>query len=75
MAGDDAQETEEREGTVLEALPSGMYTVEIDGGHKVTAHVARETRMTIVRILPGDRVRVAVSMYDGSRGRIVRRLK
>lgn len=71
----DETDTEEFEAMVTEALPNGMYTVETGQGRKITAHVARDTRMGIVRILPGDRVRVAVSAYDGSRGRIVRRLK
>lgn len=69
------EETEARavEGTVLEALPNAMFRVALADGHTVRAHVGRGLRMKVVRILPGDRVKVALSSYDATRGRIVQR--
>ncbi len=61
------------EGTVVEALPNGMFRVEIDGGHKVLAHISGKIRMHFIRISPGDRVIVELSVYDLTRGRIVYR--
>ncbi len=62
------------EGTVVEALPNAMFRVEVEGGHKVLAHVSGKIRMHFIRILPGDRVTVELSPYDLSRGRITFRL-
>jgi len=65
----------EVEGTVIEALPNAMFRVELDNGHRVLAHVAGKLRIHFIRILPGDRVRVELSPYDLSRGRITYRIK
>jgi len=63
----------EVEGTVVEPLPNAMFRVELDNGHRVLAHVAGKMRMHFVRILPGDRVKLELSPYDLTRGRIVYR--
>jgi translation initiation factor IF-1 len=63
----------EVEGTVIEPLPNAMFRVELENGHKVLAHVAGKMRMHFVRILPGDRVKLELSPYDLTRGRIVYR--
>ena len=60
----------EVEGTVLEALPNAMFRVELDNGHKVLAHISGKIRMHFIRILPGDKVKMELSPYDLSRGRI-----
>ncbi len=61
------------EGTVKEALPSAMFLVELSNGQVVTAHVAPDLRMRLVRLLPGDKVILELARYDPSRGRIVQR--
>jgi translation initiation factor IF-1 len=58
---------------VVEALPNAMFRVELEGGHKVLAHVSGKMRMNFIRILPGDMVTVEMSPYDLNRGRIVLR--
>jgi translation initiation factor IF-1 len=65
----------EVEGTVLEPLPNTMFSVELENGHRVLAHISGKLRMNFIRILPGDRVRVELSPYDLTRGRITYRLK
>jgi translation initiation factor IF-1 len=65
----------EVEGTIVEALPNAMFRVELDGGHKVLAHVSGKMRKFFIRILPGDRVKVELSSYDLSRGRITYRFR
>ncbi len=65
----------ELEGTVIEPLPNAMFRVELDNGHKVLAHISGKMRMHFIKILPGDRVKVEVSAYDLSRGRITFRAK
>ncbi|MFZ4578012.1 MAG: translation initiation factor IF-1 [Myxococcota bacterium] len=72
MSRDDAIEVE---GTVLEPLPNAMFRVQLDNGHRVLAHVSGKMRMHFIRILPGDRVKVALSPYDLTRGRITYRAK
>ncbi len=62
------------EGEVVEALPNGMFRVQLEGGHEVLAHISGKMRINFIRILPGDRVRVELSPYDLTRGRIVYRL-
>lgn len=69
---DDAIEVD---GTVVEPLPNAMFRVELDNGHRVLAHVSGKIRMNFIRILPGDRVRVQLSLYDLGRGRIIYRYK
>lgn len=65
----------EVEGKVLEPLPNAMFRVELDSGHEVLAHISGKLRMNFIRILPGDRVRIELSPYDLSRGRITYRLR
>ncbi len=65
----------EFEGTVLEVLPSTKFIVELENGHKITAHVSGKIRMNSIRILTGDKVRVEISTYDLTRGRIIYRSK
>jgi len=62
-------------GKVLETLPNAMFRVELENGHKVLAHISGKMRMNYIRILPGDRVKVELSPYDLSRGRITYRFK
>ncbi len=62
------------EGEVTEALPNGMFRVKLESGHEVLAHISGKMRINFIRILPGDRVRVELSPYDLTRGRIVYRL-
>ncbi|HBU69777.1 MAG TPA: translation initiation factor IF-1 [Elusimicrobia bacterium] len=63
------------EGKILEALPNAMFRVEIEGGHKVLAHICGKMRMHYIKILPGDKVKVELSPYDLTRGRITYREK
>ena len=63
------------EGTVIEPLPNAMFRVELENGHKVLAHISGKMRMHFIKILPGDKVTVALSPYDLTRGRIVYRYK
>jgi translation initiation factor IF-1 len=65
----------EMEGTVIEPLPNAMFRVELQNGHKILAHVSGKIRMNYIRILPGDRVKVELSPYDLTRGRITYRYK
>lgn len=63
------------EGKVTEVLPSTMFRVELENGHKVIAHISGRMRMHYIRILPGDKVTVELSPYDLTRGRITYRYK
>jgi translation initiation factor IF-1 len=65
----------EVEGEVVEALPSTMFRVELDGGQQVLAKISGKMRRHYIRLLPGDRVKVELSPYDLTRGRITFRLK
>ena len=65
----------EVEGTVVEPLPNAMFRVELKNGHKVLAHVSGKMRMHFIRILPGDTVKLELSPYDLTRGRITYRFK
>ena len=65
----------ELEGTVTEKLPNAMFRVELENGHVVIAHISGKLRMNYIRILPGDRVTVEVSVYDLTKGRITWRAK
>ena len=65
----------EVEGTVVEPLPNAMFRVELENGHRVLAHVSGKMRMNFIRILPGDKVKVELSPYDLTRGRITYRFK
>ncbi len=65
----------ELEGKVIETLPNTMFRVELDNGHVVTAHISGRMRKNYIRILTGDRVRVELTPYDLSKGRITFRMK
>ncbi len=65
----------EMEGKVLETLPNTMFRVELDNGHVVTAHISGRMRKNYIRILTGDRVKVEMTPYDLSKGRITYRMK
>lgn len=65
----------EVEGTVIDALPNAMFSVEIPGGHKILAHISGKLRMNFIKILPGDKVTVQMSPYDLQKGRITWRSK
>ena len=72
MAKDDVIELE---GRVVEALPNAMFSVELENGHKVLAHISGKLRMNFIKILPGDKVSIEMSPYDLTRGRIIWRDK
>lgn len=65
----------EIEGVVVEPLPNAMFRVSLSNGHSILAHVSGKIRLNYIKILPGDRVKVELSPYDLSRGRIVFRSK
>lgn len=65
----------ETEGKITEALPNAMFKVELENGHMVLAHVCGKMRMHFIRILPGDKVKLELSPYDLTRGRITYRYK
>ena len=65
----------EIEGTVIEALPNTNFKVKLENGHEVLAHISGKLRMNYIKILPGDKVRLELSPYDLSRGRITWRDK
>lgn len=65
----------EIEGTVVEPLPNAMFRVKLDNEHEVLAHVSGKMRMYYIKILPGDRVKMELTPYDLSRGRITYRYK
>jgi len=65
----------EVEGTVIEALPGTQFRVKLDTGHEIVAYLSGRMRKYYIRILLGDRVRVELSPYDLTRGRIVYRFK
>jgi translation initiation factor IF-1 len=65
----------EQDGTVIESLGNAMFRVELENGHVLTAHISGKMRMHYIKILPGDRVKIAMSPYDLSKGRITFRYK
>ena len=65
----------EVEGVILEKLPNAMFQVELDNNHKIVAHISGKLRMHFIRIIPGDRVKIEMSPYDLTKGRIVWRDK
>lgn len=65
----------EIEGTILESMPNAMFRVELENGHEILAHISGKIRKNFIKILPGDRVRVEMTPYDLSKGRITFRLK
>ena len=72
MSKEDAIEVE---GTIIEPLPNAMFRVELENGHKILAHISGKMRLHFIRILSGDKVKVQLSPYDLSRGRITYRYK
>lgn len=69
------QDVIELGGKVLEALPNAMFKVELENDHQILAHISGKMRMHYIKILPGDKVTVELSVYDLNRGRITYRFK
>lgn len=65
----------EVEGSVIEKLPNAMFSVELENGHQILAHISGKLRMNYIRILPGDKVTIEMSPYDLTKGRIIWRDK
>jgi translation initiation factor IF-1 len=65
----------EVEGVVVESLPNTMFKVELKNGHQVLAHISGKLRMNYIKILPGDKVKLELSQYDLTKGRITWRGK
>lgn len=65
----------EQDGTIVEALSNAMFRVELENGHVIIAHISGKMRMHYIKILPGDKVRVEISPYDLTKGRISFRYK
>lgn len=65
----------EQDGTVVESLGNAMFRVELENGHQIIAHISGKMRMHYIKILPGDRVKVEMTPYDPSKGRISFRYK
>ncbi|OAT88831.1 translation initiation factor IF-1 [Candidatus Arthromitus sp. SFB-turkey] len=72
MAKDDIIEMQ---GVVRESLPNAMFQVELESGHMILAHISGKLRMNFIRIIPGDKVKIEMSPYDLTRGRITWRAK
>ncbi|AID45344.1 translation initiation factor IF-1 [Candidatus Arthromitus sp. SFB-mouse-Japan] len=72
MAKDDIIEMQ---GIVKESLPNAMFQVELESGHIILAHISGKLRMNFIRIIPGDKVKIEMSPYDLTRGRIIWRAK
>ena len=69
------QDVIELGGKVLDALPNAMFKVELENGHQILAHISGKMRMHYIKIWPGDKVTVELSVYDLNRGRITYRFK
>ena len=65
----------EQEGVIIETLPNAMFKVELENGHVILAHMSGKKRMNYIKILPGDKVKVEISPYDLTKGRISFRYK
>lgn len=65
----------EQDGVVRESLGNAMFRVELENGHIITAHISGKMRMHYIKILPGDKVKIEMSVYDLSKGRITYRYK
>ena len=70
-----AKDVIEIEGKILESMPNAMFRVELENGHEILAHISGKIRKNFIRILPGDKVKVEMTPYDLSKGRITFRLK
>ena len=69
------QDVIEQDGTIVEALSNAMFRVELQNSHVVIGHISGKMRMHYIKILPGDKVRIEMSIYDLTKGRIVFRYK
>ncbi|MCD4725176.1 MAG: translation initiation factor IF-1 [Bacteroidales bacterium] len=69
------QQSIELDGTVIESLGNAMFRVELENGHVIIAHISGKMRMHYIKILPGDRVKLEMSPYDLTKGRITFRYK
>lgn len=69
------QDSIEIDGTIVESLSNAMFRVELENGHQIIAHISGKMRMHYIKILPGDKVRVEMSPYDLTKGRISFRYK
>ena len=69
------QKSIEQDGTILEALSNAMFRVQLENGHEVLSHISGKMRMHYIKILPGDKVKVEMSPYDLTKGRITFRYK
>jgi translation initiation factor IF-1 len=65
----------EQDGTIVEALSNAMFRVQLENGHQLIAHISGKMRMNYIKILPSDKVKVEMSPYDLSKGRITYRYK
>jgi len=65
----------DQDGTIIEALSNAMFKVELENGHQLIAHISGKMRMNYIKILPGDKVKLELSPYDLTKGRIVYRYK
>lgn len=70
-----AKDVIELEGTILESMPNAMFRVKLENDHEILAHISGKIRKNFIRILPGDKVKVEMTPYDLTRGRITFRLK
>ena len=70
-----AKDVIEIEGTILESMPNAMFRVKLENDHEIRAHISGKIRKNFIRILPGDKVRVEMTPYDLTKGRITFRLK
>ena len=70
-----AKDVIEIEGTILESMPNAMFGVKLENDHEILAHISGKIRKNFIRILPGDRVKVEMTPYDLTKGRITFRLK
>jgi len=69
------QSSIEQDGIILESLSNAMFRVELENGHQVICHISGKMRMHYIKILPGDKVKIEMSPYDLTKGRIVYRYK
>ena len=70
-----ADKSIEVEGTVIELLPNAMFKVKLENDYEIMAHISGKMRMHYIKIIPGDKVKVQISPYDLTKGRIIFRLK
>jgi translation initiation factor IF-1 len=70
-----AKDVIELEGTIIESMPNAMFRVKLENEHEILAHISGKIRKNFIRILPGDKVKVEMTPYDLTKGRITFRLK